>query len=149
MRAVVQRVGSASVVADGETVGAIGHGLLVYLGVEVADTEAEARYVADKIRYLRIFPDARRAMNLDVVEAGGAVLVVSAFTTAGDARRGRRPSFDRAAGGEAAEPRYERVCGMLGECGLHVERGRFGAQMTVRSDNDGPVCILLDSSRTF
>ena len=149
MRAVVQRVSQAAVDIDGSTVGQIGDGLLVYLGVQTGDTEGDARYLADKIRYLRVFPDEANHMNRDVRHAAGAVLVVSAFTTAGDARKGRRPSFDHAAGAEEADPLYQLVCRLLTESGLTVATGRFGAMMSVRSTNAGPVCILLDSRRTF
>ncbi len=149
MRAVVQRVVEASVVVDGETIGSVEQGLLIYLGVETTDSEDDAKYIVNKIRHLRIFPDHTKPMNKDVSESGGAVLVVSAFTTAGDARRGRRPSFDAAANGDMAEPLYERVCEMIAETGLNVATGSFGADMAVKSVNDGPVCILLDSKRTF
>ena len=149
MRAVIQRVHEASVVVEGQVVGAIGRGLLVYLGVEQGDSQDAARYIAEKIRYLRIFPDSAKPMNRDVTDAGGAVLVVSAFTTAGDARRGRRPSFDNAAGPEAAGPLYLQVCSSLADYGLEVQRGRFGAMMDVRSSNDGPICVLIDSKRVF
>ena len=149
MRAVVQRVNDASVVVAGEVAGSIGRGLLVYLGVEDGDSPDAARYIADKIRYLRIFPDSDKPMNRDVVESGGAVLVVSAFTTAGDARRGRRPSFATAAHPKAAEPLYLQVCSLLSDYGLKVETGRFREMMEVRSTNDGPICVLLDSDRVF
>ncbi len=149
MRAVVQRVRDASVATDGEVVGRIGPGLLVYLGVETGDGEVEASYVADKIRHLRVFPDDKKPMNRDVVAWGGSILVVSALTMAGDARRGRRPSFEKAAAGDVAEPLYERVCVLLEASGVVVGRGRFGASMEVFSRNDGPVCVLLDSARVF
>ena len=149
MRAVVQRVNDASVVVAGEVVGSIGRGLLVYLGIEEGDSQDAARYIADKIRYLRIFPDSAKPMNCDVVEVGGAVLVVSAFTTAGDARRGRRPSFDNAAHPKVAEPLYLEVCSLLGEYSLEVKTGRFREMMEVRSTNDGPICVLIDSNRVF
>lgn len=149
MRAVVQRVSHAAVVSDGQTVGRIDVGLLVYLGVQSDDTDADVNYVVDKIRHLRIFPDEKRLMNRDVAQAGGSVLMISAFTVAADARRGRRPAFDQAAGAERAEPLYERVCASLAETGLNVERGAFGAEMRVESQNDGPVCILLDSKRVL
>lgn len=149
MRAVVQRVHDASVGVDGEVVARIGRGLLVYLGVESGDGASDAGYVADKVRHLRVFPDGEKPMHRDVVEVGGSVLVVSAFTTAGDARRGRRPSFERAAAAEVAKPLYERFCEVLGAAGPEVERGRFGALMDVASRNDGPVCVLIDSHRVF
>ncbi len=149
MRAVVQRVHQASVRVDSDTVAEIGMGLLVYLGVVTGDSEAEAHHIADKIRHLRIFPGNDKPMNRDIAQVGGSILVVSAFTTAGDARRGRRPSFDNAARPEAAEPLYETVCDLLAASGISVARGRFGATMEVRSNNDGPVCVLLDSAGSF
>ena len=149
MRAVVQRVSEASVIADGETVGAIGPGLLVYLGVDRADGEEDAEYISEKIRFLRIFPDGDEKMNRDVSQAGGMVLVVSAFTLQADARKGRRPTFDGAASGDSARLWYEALCDALSQFGLTVERGTFGAVMQVRSVNAGPVCILLDSRKTF
>ena len=149
MRAVVQRVSDASVVVEGRTVGRIDDGLLVYLGVHSDDSQADAEYMADKIRHLRIFPDEKDLMNRDVLQAAGAVLMISAFTTAADARRGRRPSFERAAKADVADPLYQRVCTLLEECGLDVQKGCFGAMMRVSSTNAGPVCILLDSKRAF
>jgi D-tyrosyl-tRNA(Tyr) deacylase len=137
MRALVQRVSSAAVRVDGETVSAIGPGVLVLLGVTHDDTEEEADRVADKIAKLRIFPDADGRMN----EPLGAreALVVSQFTLYGDARRGNRPSWTAAAPGEVAEPLYERVRARLGAQG-----GRFGAHMDVELVNDGPVTLLLE-----
>jgi len=149
MRAVVQCVSHAAVVVEGRTVGEIPNGLLVYLGVQTGDAESDAQYIADKVRHLRVFPDDQSLMNRDVQQAGGTVLVVSAFTTAGDARKGRRPSFDHAAGADVADGFYRRVCQLLEERGLTVRTGQFGAMMDVRSTNVGPVCILLDSKRTF
>ncbi|MEK7711188.1 MAG: D-aminoacyl-tRNA deacylase [Planctomycetota bacterium] len=149
MRAVVQRVREASVVVDGATKGAIDEGLLVYLGVDRADTNEDVDYIADKVSHLRIFPDAEEKMNLDVSQAGGKVLVVSAFTLQADARKGRRPSFEGAAAGDSARVMYEMFCGALAKLGLTVARGVFGATMEVHSVNAGPVCILLDSRRGF
>ena len=149
MRAVVQRVSQAGVVVDSATVGQIGPGLLVYLGVAADDAEADAAYLADKVAHLRIFPDQQDRMNLDVIQAGGDVLVVSAFTTQADARKGRRPTFETAAQGCTAKPFYDQFCALLRSTGLHVETGAFGAMMEVQSANAGPVCILLDSKRTF
>jgi D-tyrosyl-tRNA(Tyr) deacylase len=149
MRAVVQRVSEASVTVAGEIRGKITDGLLVYVGVDADDDEADVRYLADKVRHLRIFPDERQRMNRDVVQAGGQVLVVSAFTVSADARKGRRPSFDTAAPPERAEEMYERVCTTLEQRGCSVARGRFRTMMDVHSVNAGPVCILLDSRRRF
>lgn len=149
MRAVVQRVCQASVEVDGETVGAIEAGLLVYLGVDAADENKDAAYLAEKIARLRIFPDDQGRMNRDVVEAGGSVMVVSNFTLMGDARKGRRPVFVDAAPPERANELYEAVCAALRSMGLNVAMGRFRAMMAVRSVNDGPVTILLDSRRVF
>ena len=149
MRAIVQRVNEASVTVDGRVVGAIGPGLLAYLGVERDDGDGDMEYIVDKIRRLRIFPDAADKMNLDVLQAGGKVLVISAFTVHADARKGRRPTFESAAAPDRARVLYELVCAALTRCGLTVERGSFGAVMAVRSVNAGPVCILLDSRRAF
>lgn len=149
MRAVVERVSHASVEVAGETVGRIGAGLLVYLGVGADDEEKDAAHLAEKIRYLRIFPDDHRPMNRDIVEAGGAILAVSAFTTQADARKGRRPSFDGAAEPQQAEALYERFVAALRESGMQVETGRFRATMAVTCVNDGPICMLLDSKKLF
>ena len=149
MRAVVQRVGEASVVANGTVCGAIKDGLLVYLGAERDDGEADIVYIADKVRHLRIFPDKADRMNLDVVQARGRVLVVSAFTVQADARRGRRPSFESAAPSDRAIVLYELLCDALRREGLSVERGSFGDYMEVRSVNAGPICVLLESRRMF
>jgi D-tyrosyl-tRNA(Tyr) deacylase len=150
VRAVVQRVSRACVRVAGESVGAIGLGLLVFLGVAREDDPAAEAYVADKIAGLRVFPDAAGRMELSVVEAGGAVLVVSQFTLYGDARKGRRPSYTRAAAGAEAEARYEAVCARLRDAhGLTVATGRFGADMEVEAVGAGPVTILLDSERLF
>jgi len=121
----------------------------VYLGVAVEDGQDDLAYLVDKVRHLRIFADSAGKMNLDVSEAGGEVLVVSAFTTQADARRGRRPSFDAAARPDDAKPAVERFCEMLLAAGLTVRQGVFGAYMDVVSHNDGPICILLDSKRQF
>ncbi len=149
MRATVQRVSQASVTVEGRVVGSIGRGLLVYVGVAADDGEADVQYVAGKITGLRIFNDADGRMNLSVGEVDGGILVISAFALQADARKGRRPSFDPAAGPELAESLYDRLCGELAATGLPVARGVFRAHMDVSSVNDGPVCILLDSKRTF
>jgi D-tyrosyl-tRNA(Tyr) deacylase len=153
MRAVVQRVASAFVtVLDGESsreTGRIGPGLLVLLGVETGDGPSDVQYIASKIRELRIFPDADQRMNRSVGEVGGAVLLVSQFTLAGDCRKGRRPSFDAAAPPELARPLYENVVSDLRASGLTLATGEFQAKMHVALVNDGPVTLLLDSKKRF
>lgn len=147
MRAVVQRVRSAAVTADGERVGAIAAGLLVYVAAAPEDGDADVAYVADKLANLRIFPDEAEKLNRSVLESGGSILLVSAFTVLADARKGRRPSFDGAARGESAGPLFEKLAAALRGAGATVATGRFAAQMLVESVNDGPVCVLLDSRR--
>ena len=149
MRAVVQRVRQASVTVGEERISAIGHGLMVLLGVEVGDTEKDAQYMADKIRKLRIFEDEQGKMNLALADVGGEALVVSQFTLLGDARHGRRPSFSHAARPEEAEPLFNTVADLLRETGLNVQTGRFRTHMEVSLVNDGPVTILLDSRKLF
>lgn len=149
MRAVVQRVSRASVkVVDGIT-GEIGNGLLVLLGVEQNDAEADADYLAEKIAGLRIFEDNAGKMNLSVMDVGGAVLAVSQFTLFGDVRRGKRPSFDAAARPERARELYEYFVERVRQLGLRCETGRFQAMMDVELVNTGPVTILLDSKKAF
>ncbi len=149
MRAVVQRVRRAQVIVDGETVGEIGRGLLVLLGVTHADTEADADYLAGKIAGLRIFEDANGKMNGDVASVDGGILVVSQFTLYGDVRRGKRPSFDAAARPEHARQLYEYFVERIRAAGLPCQTGRFQEMMQVELVNDGPVTILLDSQKTF
>lgn len=149
MRAVVQRVSEARVEVAGRVCGAIGPGLMVLLGVGQGDGPEEARWLAEKIAGLRIFPDENDKLNLAVGEVGGAVLVVSQFTLWGDCAKGRRPSFARAAGGERAQPLYEAFVSRLRELGLSVATGEFGAMMDVRLVNQGPVTLLLDTEKTF
>jgi len=149
VRAVVQRVREASVLAGGRVSGVIGQGLLVYLGVERDDKEPDVAYMADKLRHLRVFGDQAARLNRDVWQSGGQVLVVSAFTVQADARRGRRPAFETAATADRAMVLYGMVCDAIAGLGVRVERGAFGEDMEVRSINDGPVCILLDSRRKF
>lgn len=149
MRAVVQRVLEARVEVQGAFVSEIGRGLLVYLGVSPADGTADADYLADKVCGLRVFDDAEGKLNVDCRQASGAVLVVSAFTVQADARRGRRPSFDLAARGEQANSLYMRFCSMVEQGGLICAKGEFGAYMKVHCVNDGPICVLLDSTRGF
>ena len=149
MRAVVQRVSAASVAVEGRTVGEIGPGLLVLLGVSVSDAEADADYLAEKIAGLRIFENGDGKMNLSVADVGGAVLAVSQFTLYGDARRGRRPSFDAAARPERARELYEYFVAQIQQRGLRCATGQFQAMMSVSLVNEGPVTILLDSSKSF
>ena len=149
MRAVVQRVSRARVSVGGEITGEIGLGLLVLLGVGAGDTRSEADYLAEKTMGLRIFEDAGGKMNLSVAEVGGAVLVVSQFTLYGDARRGRRPSFDAAAPPEQARELYEHFVERVRAVGLRCEAGRFQETMQVELVNEGPVTILLDSGKGF
>jgi D-tyrosyl-tRNA(Tyr) deacylase len=149
MRAVVQRVSRAKVTVGDEVTGEIRKGLLVLLGVAQEDNEAAADYLVDKVVGLRVYEDADGKMNLSVTDAGGAVLVVSQFTLYGDVRRGKRPSFDRAARPERANELYEYFVGRVRAAGLQCETGRFQAMMDVELVNDGPVTILLDSEKTF
>ncbi len=145
----MQRVRHAQVTVDGEVTGRIGQGLLVLLGVAQSDTQADADYLAEKVAGLRVFDDAEGKMNLAVPEISGSVLVVSQFTLCGDVRRGKRPSFDAAARPELAQELYEYFVETLRGKELKCETGRFQASMQVELVNDGPVTILLDSSKTF
>ncbi len=147
MRAVIQRVTRASVEVDGAIVGKIGPGLLVLLGVAREDGDSDARYIADKILGLRIFPDDAGRMNRSLADCGGSVLLVSQFTLLGDTAKGRRPGFDRAAPPELARALYEKVATDLRTQGVPVETGLFGAHMAVELVNDGPVTFVLDSRR--
>ena len=145
MRAVIQRVSEAAVEVAGETVGRIDRGLLVLVGVSVADGPPDADWLADRVVGLRIFADAEGRFDASVQDVAGAVLLVSQFTLCADTRKGRRPSFSGAARPEQAEPLYRRVIDRVSARGIPVGTGRFGAHMLVRSVNDGPVTILLDS----
>ncbi len=149
MRAVVQRVAEAVVSVDHRTVGSVGKGLLVYLGVGDGDTAADLDYLVKKVAGLRIFPDERGHMNRSVVDVGGGALVISQFTLFGDVRRGKRPSFISAMPPEEANRMYEGFCETLSRLGVPTARGEFGAMMMVSSVNDGPVTILLDSKKLF
>lgn len=149
MRAVVQRVTGASVSVGGKETGAIGRGLLVYVGVQKGDTGEDLEYMASKLRGLRVFEDVDGKMNLDVKDAGGKFLVVSQFTLLGDSRKGRRPSFDMAEDPGAATGLYEGLVEALRSAGIETEEGEFQAHMEVESINDGPVTILLDSRKVF
>ena len=150
MRAVVQRVSSARVRVGDRLVGAIGRGLLVLVGVGREDDEADLRYVAGKIRDMRVFEgEAGKPMDRSVVDVGGSVLVVSQFTLYGDVRKGRRPAFDLAAAPEVARGLYEALVRELRAAGMTVETGEFQAMMQVELVGDGPVTVLLDSRRQF
>jgi len=149
MRAVVQRVKMARVDVAGETAGEIEKGLLIFLGVGEEDSEKDCGYLSDKIANLRIFPDEDDLMNLSLIETGGSALVVSQFTLLGDCRKGRRPSFARAARPEKARGLYEHFIVLLKNTGIKVAAGKFQEMMDVHILNDGPVTILLDSAKTF
>lgn len=144
MKAVVQRVSEAAVEVDGRQVARIGGGILVLLGVEKGDGEDQARWMASKLVNLRIFSDDQGNMNRSVLEVGGEILSVSEFTLAGSVRKGRRPSFDKAANGPEAEQLYTLFLRYLGESGVVVKDGRFGAMMAVRLVNDGPVTFIVE-----
>ncbi len=153
MRAVVQRVTHAKVDiledSSSHTHGQIAHGLMVLLGVGDEDNQDDARYMADKIQYLRLFEDTDGKMNLDIHAVGGHILLVSQFTLYGDARKGRRASFSHAAAPDTANALYEEVATRLRQDGLVVETGQFQTHMQVTLCNDGPVTILLDSKKGF
>lgn len=149
MRAVVQRVSRAKVTVNGSTTGEIGRGLLVLIGVGDKDTEADGNYLAEKIAGLRIFEDEGGKMNRSVQDVGGSVLAVSQFTLYGDVRRGKRPSFDAAAPPDHARRLYESFVERVRAVGLRCETGRFQEMMQVELVNEGPVTILLDSSKVF
>jgi D-aminoacyl-tRNA deacylase len=149
MRAVVQRVTSASVTVDGEIVGRIGRGFLVLLGVAHDDEQADVVYTAQKLVGLRVFEDDEGKMNRSIAEVGGAMLIVSQFTLYGDCRKGRRPSFIEAAPPEKADSLYRQVVAEVKGQGIVVETGRFQAQMQVELVNDGPVTLLIDSRKEF
>ncbi len=149
MRAVVQRVAEASVRVEGQEVSRIGPGLLVLLGVAQGDGEQDLTYLADKVVNLRVFADETGHMNRSVLEAGGALLVVSQFTLLGDARKGRRPGFTGAAPPEQAAALYRQFVERVRRSGLRVEEGVFRALMDVSLVNQGPVTLLLDSRKLF
>ncbi|MDO4922234.1 MAG: D-aminoacyl-tRNA deacylase [Phascolarctobacterium sp.] len=147
MRAVVQRVDRASVTVDGQLTGKVERGLLVLLGVAEGDTEKDLHYIVDKVCGLRIFEDAAGKMNLSVQDIGGSLLAVSQFTLCGDCRKGKRPSFDKAAKPDIANAFYEQFVEQCRAKGLPVETGVFRAHMLVELVNNGPVTILLDSTK--
>lgn len=149
MRAVVQRVKKSSVTVDEKITGEIGKGLMVLIGVEGGDTEKDADYIADKICGLRVFEDELGKMNLSVEDIGGEVLAVSQFTLLADARKGRRPSFTKAAAPDEANALYRKVIEKILAKDINVEEGIFQAEMMVEIHNDGPVTILLDSNKMF
>lgn len=146
MRACIQRVSEASVTVDGEVVGRIGRGLLVLLGVGFDDGPAEVEWLADKLVQLRIFEDDDGKMNRSLVDAGGAMLVVSQFTLFGDARKGRRPSFTAAAPPELADRLYQEFVARVRAMGIEVQTGVFRAHMDVALVNDGPVTLWIDTA---
>ena len=147
MRAVIQRVNNASVEVDGKIVGEIGKGLLVFLGVGDGDTDRDLNYIADKTAGLRIFSDDDDKMNLSVTDINGEMLVVSQFTLYGDCRKGRRPNFTSSMEPVTAEKMYEDFIKIIESKGIKTAHGEFGADMQVSISNDGPVTILLDSSK--
>ena len=149
MRAVVQRVTYSSVEVEGVIVGEINKGFNVLLGISKDDTEEDMKYIKDKIINLRIFSDENDKMNLSLLDIQGELLLISQFTLYGDARKGRRPNFMNALGGEEAKSFYDKFVEIMKETGLKVETGIFGADMKVDIKNDGPVTILLDSSKNF
>ena len=145
MKAVLQRVSEARVEVDGQTLGAIGRGLVVLFCAEPDDREADADGLARKIAKLRIFSDQAGKMNLSLLDIGGSALAISQFTLAADLSRGNRPGFSGAAPPDVGEALYRHFCARLAEQGVHVETGRFGADMAVHLVNDGPVTIWIDS----
>lgn len=149
MRAVVQRVTDADVSVENQVKGSIGRGFVVLLGVEEGDNETDADYIAEKVSGLRVFDDSEGKMNLSVTDIGGEILSVSQFTLLADARKGRRPSFIRAAQPEEANRLYKYFNEKVREKGVAVAEGVFRADMLVRINNDGPVTILLDSRKLF
>ena len=149
MRFVCQRVLEAQVKVNGQSVGRIGKGLLVYLSVGKGDTENDAQFMADKLVNLRIFADDAGKMNRSVLDIGGQILLVSNFTLHGDCRKGRRPGFDAAAEPNSAQQLYETTGELIARQGVPVEKGVFGEYMHVSSVNDGPVTFILDSTKIF
>ena len=149
MRAVVQRVTSSSVLVNENVIGEIGIGFNVLIGISKEDTLEDLNYIKDKIVNLRVFHDENDKMNLSLLDVKGEILAISQFTLYGDCRKGRRPNFMEAQGGDEAKKLYEEFLKLLKSSGLKVESGEFGADMKVNINNDGPVTILLDSKRTF
>lgn len=149
MRAVVQRVKKSRVIVEGRLVGEINKGFNVLLGISKEDTIEDLKYIKDKIINLRVFEDENDKMNLSLLDIKGDILAISQFTLYGDCRKGRRPNFMNAMGGDEAKALCEEFVKMLKESGLKIETGEFGAHMNVEIENDGPVTILLDSKKEF
>jgi D-tyrosyl-tRNA(Tyr) deacylase len=149
MRAVIQRSGKASVQVEGKVIGKIEHGLVVLLGVHKDDMEKDAKYLADKIAHLRIFPDENDQMNRSLLDVGGEALVISQFTLFGDCRKGRRPGYSKAATPARAKELYEVFIAVLEGLGISVAMGEFQAMMDVSLVNKGPVTLLVDSTKKF
>ena len=149
MRAVVQRVSSSKVEVDNKIIGSINKGLNVLIGISKDDTIEDLNYIKDKILNLRIFEDENEKMNLSLIDIKGEILVISQFTLYGDCRKGRRPNFMNAEGGEKAKEAYNIFIKLLKESDIKIETGEFGADMKVEIQNDGPVTIILDSKRNF
>ena len=149
MRAVIQRVSSASVTVSSEITGEIGPGLLVFLGIHRDDGDQEIQWMAEKVSNLRIFDDEAGKMNHSLIDTGGAMLVVSQFTLYGDCRKGRRPGYSAAAPPEHANALYQRFIAHVAKSGIETASGKFQAHMDVNLVNDGPVTLLLDSNKTF
>ena len=149
MRAVVQRVSSSKVEVNGEIVGSINKGINILIGISKDDSEDDLLYIKDKVINLRIFEDENDKMNLSVLDIKGEILVISQFTLYGDCRKGRRPNFMEAEGGERAKAFYERFVELLKESNLKIQTGEFGAHMKVDIQNDGPVTLIIDSKKKF
>ncbi|WP_055071183.1 D-aminoacyl-tRNA deacylase [Clostridium massiliamazoniense] len=149
MRAVVQRVSSSSVKVNGEVVGAINKGFNVLIGISKDDTIEDLKYIKDKIMNLRVFEDEDEKLNLSIKDVSGELLIISQFTLYGDCRKGRRPNFMEALGGDEAKKLYEEFLKLFEDEDIKVETGIFGADMKVSIENDGPVTLLLESKKNF